>query len=129
MKVKIGRYCLYKDEEYKLGYRGDYSHYIISEDSSKLSEGFYKSYNGKYIKDIKDSEIQQVYAYKPYVIYKGEELGLVRENDETYHVAGSREQCAKVGLKMVEKGCYEMDVPKNEVTVVANKEILPKWLW
>ena len=133
VKVKNGKYVIYKNKEYSADYIKGKGIVLRSYNAEDLDNGFqkYDGYNKEVvgIKFVEETEVTEFYRARTVAIHKGYEFEVVEEkNNEISIVAmtGDYRVWEEMGMKCIDKGVYQKWITKDEAEIKIIKENLLK---
>jgi hypothetical protein len=122
--MRSGTYALYHNEEYELYRNGDNTINLVTDNPKSIKYGFIKSpLSNRYRKTISVKEITSAYHIKTYGKYRGVEVN-VRTEDEQSYLMGTpdADKAQLLALDRTDKYYYEKWVSKEEVEIFEVKE-------
>ncbi|MBO9129008.1 hypothetical protein [Bacillus sp. 165] len=122
--VKHGKYGIFKGEEYRLvKIQGDTAE-LVSHNSYDAYKGFipYEQDDTIYIKKIYTSHLEFAYRVMTFALYKGHKLGVVSDKGDTFLLGTTDTKAWRdLGMQVINKFEYHIEVPKNQVELVEVK--------
>ena len=117
--VRNGRYCVYREKEYKLNEDIEDNLIILTEDLYKIDSTFIDEYgSGVYSKVVKEDELNEIYEINTVGEIGGIIVNVEKEYEDSYLVGTSNYEVAeKLGLGRCDKYYYEGKIIKDNIVV------------
>ncbi|MGF9963735.1 hypothetical protein [Bacillus rhizoplanae] len=130
LKIKSGKYGIYKGKEYRLAKEKDDSITLVSEDPAELQNGFikYERSNNIFLKVVLKQDLESAYYINVDAKYKGHIFGVIGygEKDQTVTLFTQDPALAdKFHMSRPFRGEFVKIVKVDEVELIENKK--PIW--
>ena len=121
--IRNGRYCIYREKEYKFNRNIDGNFIILTEDIHKIDSTFIDEYgSGVYSKVVKEDELNEIYEINTVGEIGGIIVNVEKEYANSYLVGTSNcEVAEKLGLGRCDKYYYEGRILKDNIVVREEK--------
>ncbi|WP_202081763.1 hypothetical protein [Caldalkalibacillus salinus] len=112
MRIKNGKYAIYRGIEYKLDSKRN-GNYLLSSETKPDEEGFRKVYENRYVKEVTFNELEEAYRREFYCRHNGIKYQIVYEEDDCYVIETFTLLKVDSDFEQVDKGVFRKKVPNH----------------